>query len=101
MLRHRQPKHCPGDNALLRRAFERAYDLPERELERRYNIVQYQVNLNHGYREWLRSKGIDPDTGKMTDRGFAFFRALVEQQNVAARAVQQRPMSDVRHSEQA
>ena len=100
MPRSRRPKQCPGDNPLLRRAFEHAYELPERELERRYNIVQYQVNLNHEYRAWLRAKGIDPDTGKMTNLGFSFFRALVEQQN-AARIATKPSVPDVRHSERA
>jgi hypothetical protein len=84
----RKPKrlHLPGDNPLLRRAFERELGLPLYELERRYNVVQFQVNLNHAYHEWLRAHGIDPDTGKMTDAGVAFFKMLIDEQNAVNRA---------------
>ncbi len=104
MIASRTLRRLPGDNPLLRRAFERTYDLPERELERRYDVGNYQVNRSHAYREWLRRKGIDPDTGRMTTPGLSYFRALVQEQNEtnrnrrAARIAAQATMPDVRHS---
>ncbi len=33
------------------------------------------------YREWLRERGIEPETGHMTTAGLAFFKACLEQTN--------------------
>jgi hypothetical protein len=75
----RNTKRIPGDNPLLRRAFEREFELPDRELERRYYVATFQVQLNQTYRDWLRAKGINPDTGEMTPEGLAFFKMLLDE----------------------
>ena len=35
-------------------------------------------SVQYDYYGWLRSKGIDPETGRMTIEGFAFFKALLD-----------------------
>jgi len=37
--------------------------------------------LSSSYRAWLEHHGIDPDTGKMTAAGLAFFNELLLEQN--------------------
>jgi hypothetical protein len=40
----------------------------------------------YDYGGWLRSKGIDADTGRMTIDGFAFYKQLLEEQDARNRA---------------
>jgi hypothetical protein len=35
------------------------------------------------YAHWLRTRGIDPDTGKMTAAGIAFFKSLLDEDRSA------------------
>ncbi len=68
----RKPKRPPGYNSLLLDAWLRDEEsLLDRD-------------------EWLQSKGIDPDTGKMTAAGLAFFQQLVAEQNDRNRAARDR-----------
>jgi hypothetical protein len=71
----------PAKRLLLQDAFMKAIrdgDVSPRKRE--------GTSVEYDYHGWLRSKGIDPDTGKMTLDGFAFFRSLIEQQNARNRA---------------
>ncbi len=72
MTLRRKPKRAPGYNSLLLDAWLRDQDsLLDRD-------------------DWLRSKGIDPETGKMTLDGLAFFKQLVSEQNDRNRAQRDR-----------
>ena len=42
------------------------------------------------FRSWLEHHGIDPDTGKMTLDGLAFFEEVVAQQNARNRVKRER-----------
>jgi len=83
MLNRRRPKRLPGDNPLLRRAFvaEQAADF-EAHVGR---PLTTRDELGKPYHAWLRLHGIDPDTGKMTSSGLAFFEQLVADQNARNR----------------
>ena len=48
------------------------------------------TSLAYDYHGWLRSKGIDPDSGKMTLAGLAFFDELLAEQNTRNRAKRRR-----------
>ena len=47
------------------------------------------------YAEWLRAKGIEPTSGKMTDDGLKFFGSILEERNAANRLKRQAPQSSV------
>jgi hypothetical protein len=80
MTLRRKPKRLAGDNPLLRRTF-----LHECGIDPAARFNEYP-ELHGSYRAWLSIHGIDPHTGKMTDKGLAFFRSLVTQQNLENRA---------------
>lgn len=76
MLPRRRPKRLAGDNPLLKRHFIQ-------ELEGKFRAgIPFATN----YPDWLREHGIDPTTGRMTERGVAFFKTLIEEQNAVNRA---------------
>jgi hypothetical protein len=91
----RKPKRLPGDNRLLRHAFvkqqsddfERFFGHPltnPDQLDAFATRLAEELDLNsfgETYRAWLTEKGIDPDTGRMTMAGLAFFEELVAQDN--------------------
>jgi len=68
----RKPKRLPADNPLLRR-----------EYDRQLKAARFWTFL--AYAEWLQRHGIDPDTGRMTPTGLAFFERLVADQNTRNR----------------
>jgi hypothetical protein len=88
--RSREVHPFPGDNPLLRRNFELNQGVPFYELERPYAVPHFRARVDALYHEWLRSKGIDPETGKMTVAGLAFFRTLVEDENAQNHTKQDR-----------
>jgi hypothetical protein len=70
----------PARRVLLQEAFMRAIQSGDASPRSREG-----TSVSYDYYGWLRSKGIDPDTGKMTLDGFAFFRSLIEQHNARNR----------------
>ena len=72
---HRRPKKPPrlaGDNPLLRAAYHT-------------EINAFPPRTTFPYPDWLHTHGIDPETGNWTERGLAFFKALLEEQNARNR----------------
>lgn len=77
----RHPKRLQGDNELLRRRYAQEMaqlmaesgppPAPEIPADESYPIHEH-------YSRWLRDKGIDPDTGRMTLDGFAFFKEVLD-----------------------
>lgn len=47
------------------------------------------------YVEWLRAKGVEPTSGKMTADGLKFFGSLLEERNAANRLKRQAPRPSV------
>jgi hypothetical protein len=87
MTLHRKPKRLPGDKPLLRRAFEEEmYDEAKARDPEVVAVIMNGPYRDRRYRQWLEEHGIDPDTGKMSLNGLAFFDALVTQQNLENRA---------------
>jgi hypothetical protein len=77
MLPKRKSKRVPADNPLLRAAFVNHWDLhPSFRVGRRLS-----PDVLADYASWLRAKGINPDTGRMTPDGLAFFESLIRAQN--------------------
>lgn len=72
-------KSLAGDYPLLRNAF-----LRENGQDTIPHPAYWQTPSTF-YSHWLRSKGIDPETGKMTDAGVTFFRKLLDQKNARKR----------------
>jgi hypothetical protein len=105
LQRQRHPKKPPrpaGDNPLLRAAFER--DLrADAFVDPDFLSDAHPSRQSRVYREWLLHRGIDPDSGKMTEQGVAFFKTLIEEQNAVNRAKRssrtaaRRGMSRARH----
>jgi len=81
MLPRKKPTRLAGDIALFRRAF-----LHECGIDPAAADFRDYPELHGSYRAWLSVRGIDPTTGKMTDKGLAFFRALLDEQNALNRA---------------
>lgn len=67
-----QPSEPFHQNRVLRQSFEREHGLPPGELDRRYHVAAWQARLHLDYREWLRTKSIDPKTGPVNEEGRAF-----------------------------
>ncbi len=83
----RKPKRLPGDKPLLRRAFEEEmYDEAKARDPEVIAVIMNGPYRDRRYRQWLLEHGIDPDTGKMTLEGLAFFEQLVVEQNERNRA---------------
>jgi hypothetical protein len=76
MLR-RNPKHpkrlFAADTPLLRARFAEETHLAG-------GAVDVPSRLT-AYREWLRERGIDPETGRMTTAGLAFFKVCLDEKN--------------------
>jgi hypothetical protein len=77
---HPRPKRLLGDNALLRAHFREVFASDPNE-----DRITYA--------RWLRAEGIDPDSGRMTAEGLAFFRSVIEEANARnrSRRVTRRP----------
>jgi hypothetical protein len=79
MTRFPRTKRCAGDNRLFREAYARHYGMD----------ASFVVDRGHSpdacadYAAWLRSKGIDPETGRMTVDGLAFFERLLAEQRAS------------------
>lgn len=71
--RVRRPGSRPIRNQLLQHAFL---------LDIRAGLVPSKPTAgdsrSYDFFAWLRAKGIDPDTGRMTLAGFAFFKSLLD-----------------------
>ena len=70
-----------GDNPALRHLYILQHslepDLFERSATDRWLSETYGPESDL-YAAWLRSKGIDPETGRMTEEGLAFFQRCLE-----------------------
>ena len=76
-LRRSKVKRLAGDNPLLRRAY-----LAEHQRELDYfsrRLAERPDEFDGSYRTWLIARGINPDTGKMSDTGIAFFKSLLDE----------------------
>jgi hypothetical protein len=73
---HRRQARLPGDNPLLRRAFARERDLGAEPFHRHFPAA-----LRPDYEGWLCQRGIEPQTGRMTPAGLAFFKSLLDGEN--------------------
>ncbi len=91
MTIRRKPKRLPGDNPLLRRAYADALADALVSPEHGSLTEDFPLNIGQDYRAWLDEHGIDPDTGKMTLEGLAFFEQLVTVQNARNRAARGSP----------
>ncbi len=73
----RSPKHpkrlFAADTPLLRRRFADEFHLSSGTFDVPSRLAAYQ--------EWLRERGIEPETGHMTTAGLAFFKACLEKKN--------------------
>ena len=74
-LNQKRPKRLPGDTPLLRDRFMQDFDFPPGSIHR---YPRWSEGVFDTYYEWLREKGIDPETGRMTLEGLAFFKQLLE-----------------------
>ncbi|MFZ0889033.1 MAG: hypothetical protein WA005_11315 [Candidatus Binataceae bacterium] len=77
MFRRHTPKHpkrlFAADSALLREKFPGDFQLSGGPAD--------VPSVPDAYREWLRSHGIDPESGKMTEAGLAFFKACLDKKD--------------------
>ncbi len=71
------PPRLRGDNPVFWAAFARAWDMDPRFMVGR----RLSPGTTRVYVEWLRERGIEPETGKMTDEGLAFFKELLDADN--------------------
>lgn len=72
---HRPKKKTPrlkGDLPIFRRHYRSLFHVDPAESPDYYRL----------YLAWLRFCGVDPKTGKMTDKGLAVFKSLLDQENV-------------------
>jgi hypothetical protein len=73
----RSPKHpkrpFAADTPLLRACFADEFHLS-------HGAADVPSRLA-AYREWLRDCGIEPETGRMTTTGLAFFKSCLEKKN--------------------
>ena len=71
---HNHPKRlCAADSSLLRERFAEALHL-------RHGAADVPLHLA-AYREWLCERGIEPETGRMTAAGLAFFKDCLDKKN--------------------
>jgi hypothetical protein len=61
---------CAADTPLLRARFTREFALDRNST--------YRSAFWERYEQWLREHGVEPETGRMTKSGLAFFRSCVE-----------------------
>ena len=81
------PKRLPGDKEILRRRYAR--EMAEHVIMEDGDpgigpddAIEVQSTYEE-YLEWLRSKGIDPETGRMTLDGLAFFKESLDAERLA------------------
>lgn len=76
-----QKRRLQGDNPVFRQFYVREHslqsDLFERSAADRWLSETYGPESDL-YAGWLRSKGIDPETGRMSEEGLAFFKQCLE-----------------------
>ena len=90
-----------GDNPVFRQLYVREHslqsDLFERSAADRWLSVTYGPESDL-YAGWLRSKGIDPETGRMSEEGLAFFKRCLEMDELRRRSTKpmDRPVNRVR-----
>ncbi len=93
MTLRRKPKRLAGDNPTLRAAFDLEMRLRMFNLDVATNGASILLDIprdDRAYADWLREHGIDPETGKMTPHGLAFFEQLLTEQNARNRAERDR-----------
>jgi hypothetical protein len=67
-------KRFAGDNPLFRNRFER-------EFGNASDPTRRHLRADQGYKDWLRTNGVDPYTGRMTETGIDFLRGLLDERN--------------------